>query len=120
MRASPSQRTGLDAFSPGSEKFSPPVTTHVVDGPGLRALLSDGIGAPVPVGAEARGWGKSLLAASWLATDVADGVTAWVTLEPIDDSPPIFWRTVARALTPSVGAQAAEVLQQVAVDRKRA
>ena len=61
------------------------------------------------------GWGKTLLAASWLATDAADLVTAWVTLEPIDDSPPIFWRTVARALSPSVGPQAAEVLQQVAV-----
>ncbi len=64
MTASPLQRTGLDAFSPGSEKFSPPVTTHVVDRPRLRALLTDGIEAPVTVVAATAGWGKTLLAAS--------------------------------------------------------
>jgi LuxR family transcriptional regulator, maltose regulon positive regulatory protein len=102
-----------DAISPGSEKFSPPVTTHVVDRPRLHALLTDEIDAPVTVVAATAGWGKTLLAASWLAADTTDRVTAWVTLEPIDDSPQIFWRTVAMALTPSVGRQAAEVLHQV-------
>ena len=102
-----------DAVSPASEKFSPPVTTHVVDRPRLHALLTDEIDAPVTFVAATAGWGKTLLAASWLAADASDRVTAWVTLEPIDDSPQIFWRTVARALTPSVGAQAAEVLHQV-------
>ena len=64
MRASPAERTSLDAVTSGSEKFSPPVTTHVVDRPRLRALLTDGIEAPVTVVAATAGWGKTLLAAS--------------------------------------------------------
>jgi ATP/maltotriose-dependent transcriptional regulator MalT len=38
------------------------VTTHVVDRPRLRALLTDGIEAPVTVVAATAGWGKTLLA----------------------------------------------------------
>ena len=84
-------------------------------GLGCHALLTDGIDAPVTLVAATAGWGKTLLAASWLATDAADRVTAWVTLEPIDDSPQIFWRAVARALTPRWGRSRGGTAQVTAV-----
>lgn len=45
------------------------------------------------------GFGKTTLLAQWVAAAVAEGWgTAWVSLDPHDDDPAVFWRYVAAAL----------------------
>ena len=53
------------------------MVTHVVDRRGLRALLTAKIDAAVTLVADAAGWDKTLLAASWLEAGVADCAAAW-------------------------------------------
>ncbi len=95
--------------SPGSEKFSPPMAIHVVARPGLHALLTAKINAPVTLVAATAGWGKTLLAASWVEAGAADRPAAWLTLDRTDDDPQVFWRAVATALTPIAGTHAEEL-----------
>jgi len=57
------------------------------------------------------GWGKTLLASSWLSTGEAQGAVAWVSLGPAEDDLRAFWATVAEALVPAVGDPAAASLR---------
>lgn len=77
MRPDPPDRTSPGTTSPEAAKFSPPMVTHVVDRRGLHALLTAKIDAAVTLVADAAGWDKTLLAASWLEAGVADCAAAW-------------------------------------------
>ena len=61
------------------------------------------------------GFGKSTLVAEWLATAPAGGsVTAWLSLEPSDNDPVVFWTHViaaVRTVVPGVGARALSQLE---------
>ncbi|HEY0815204.1 MAG TPA: LuxR C-terminal-related transcriptional regulator [Pseudonocardia sp.] len=115
MRPDHPERTS-SGTSPDAEKFWPPIVTHVVDRPELRALLTAKLDAPVTLVAAAAGWGKTLLAASWVAAGAGDRAVAWVSLDQTDDDPKTFWRTVATGLTQVAGTQAPELRQVIAGD----
>ncbi len=61
------------------------------------------------------GFGKSSLLSEWLATAPAEGwVTAWLSLEPSDNDPVVFWAHVIAALqtaAPGVGGSASSRLE---------
>src|SRR5438045_839995 len=89
MRPNPPERTNPGTTSPGSEKFSPPMANHVVAREGLHALLTAKIDAPVTLVAATAGWGKTLLAASWIEAGAAGRAAAWVSLDRSDDEPQV-------------------------------
>jgi LuxR family maltose regulon positive regulatory protein len=62
------------------------------------------------------GWGKTLLASSWLSTGGAQGAAVWVSLGPAEDGLHAFWATVAEALLPAVGDPAAGSLRNAVAD----
>src|SRR5689334_8577682 len=109
MSPDPPERTTPGTTSPGAEKFSPPMANHVVPRQALNALLTAKIDAPVTLVAATAGWGKTLLAASWIEAGAAGRAAAWLSLDRTDDDPQAFWRAVAVALTPAVGNQAEEL-----------
>ena len=72
--------------------------------------VTEGVAGPVTVVYGPAGSGKTTLVASWIAHDLATGPVAWVTLDPADNQPGIFWTYVVEALRrhgvdlpPSVG-----------------
>ncbi len=97
-------------------KFAAPVANQIIDRPRLHGLLSDAQGHPVTVIAATAGWGKTLLAASWLAASADDRPAAWVTLDAGDDDPQTFWRTLAAAMLPVAGPEPAAALRRVVAD----
>jgi LuxR family transcriptional regulator, maltose regulon positive regulatory protein len=64
----------------------------------LFALLDEGAQGPLTLLAAPAGYGKTLLLASWAATDRPPGPVAWVTVGPDDAQPPTFWGHVLDAL----------------------
>ena len=75
-------------------KFSVPhLRTRVVDRPRLTQLVSRGVAGPLTVVSGAAGAGKTMLLASWIGSGSAPGPVAWLTLDPADDQPGVFWRT---------------------------
>ena len=76
-------------------KFAAPVANRLIDRPRLHGLLNAARAHPVTVIAATAGWGKTLLAASWIAASADDRPAAWVNLDAGDDDPQTFWRTVA-------------------------
>jgi hypothetical protein len=84
-------------------KLLVPVATRVISRPRLHALLAAGLHHPVTVIAAAAGWGKTLLAASWVAAGSGGRAAAWVSLDEGDDNPDVFWRLLATALLPIAG-----------------
>jgi LuxR family maltose regulon positive regulatory protein len=123
VSASPSRsmRAGdgrLDAFhSPGSvdHRFAVPLVTNVVVRPRLLDQLTTAPASCVLIAAAA-GWGKTLLASSWLAEGATDSVAAWISLSPTDDDLRGFWTSVAAALIPRVGDRAAAALRNAVAD----
>src|SRR6476620_8942510 len=114
MSPNPPERTTPGTTSPGAEKFSPPMANHVVARDTLNALLTAKIDAPVTLVAATAGWGKTLLAASWIEGGAAGRAAAWLSLDRTDDDPQVFWRAVAAALIPVVGRPAEELRRIVA------
>src|ERR1044072_1936642 len=109
MSPNPPERTTPGTTSPGVRKSSPPMANHVVAREALNALLTEKIDAPVTLVAATAGWGKTLLAASWIEAGAAGRAVAWLSLDRTDDAPQVFWRAVAAALTPAVGNHAEEL-----------
>jgi LuxR family maltose regulon positive regulatory protein len=97
-------------------KFATPVVNHVVARPRLYALLTAGLRCPVTMVAATAGWGKTLLAASWIAAGAAGRPAAWVRLDSDDDDAAGFWRTVARALAAVCRQEAGEALRRLTAD----
>ena len=96
-------------------RFAVPLATNVVVRPRLHAQLTADPASCVLIAAPA-GWGKTLLASSWLGSRATDGDAAWISLGPAEDDLRGFWTSVSRALVPMVGDRAAAVLNAVADD----
>jgi LuxR family transcriptional regulator, maltose regulon positive regulatory protein len=106
------RRNGLS----GAERparFDAPIATHVVDRPRLCTRLTEGLDAGTVLVAATAGWGKTLLAASWVGAAAGGLRTAWVSLDRTDDEH-AFWRTLATALLGVADETAREGLRRVA------
>ena len=77
--------------------MAPRIRTPVVDRPRLVELVSRGVESLLTVVSGAAGSGKTLLLASWCATAAPPGPVAWLTLDPDDDVPGVFWAYVIAA-----------------------
>ena len=97
-------------------KFAVPLATHLVSRPRLHARLTAGLQSCCTLIAAPAGWGKTLLAGSWLAEGGADRAAAWVSLGPADDDVRALWTAVATAIAPVIGERAAADLRQVVTD----
>ena len=98
-------------------KFAVPLATHLVSRPRLHARLTAGLQSCCTLIAAPAGWGKTLLAGSWLAEGgAADRAAAWVSLGPAEDDVRALWTAVATAIAPVVGEQAAADLRRVVTD----
>ena len=93
-----------------------PLATHLVSRPRLHARLTAGLRSSCTLIAAPAGWGKTLLAGSWLAEGGAGRAAAWVSLGPAEDDVQALWTAVATALVPVVGERAAADLRQVVTD----
>jgi LuxR family transcriptional regulator, maltose regulon positive regulatory protein len=123
MRNSGDPATAADADEAGAGvgdwdgKFSVPLATRLVARPRLHARLTAGLQSCCTLIAAPAGWGKTLLASSWLAEDGgADRAAAWVSLGPADDDVRALWTAVATAIAPVIGEQAAADLRRVVTD----
>ena len=98
-------------------KFAVPLATHLVSRPRLHARLTAGLQSCCTLIAAPAGWGKTLLAGSWLAEGGAAGrAAAWVSLGPAEDDVRALWTAVATAIAPVVGERAAADLRHVVTD----
>jgi LuxR family maltose regulon positive regulatory protein len=95
----------------GDPRFAVPLAANVVVRPRLHAQLTAGVAAPCVLIAAPAGWGKTLLASSWLGSGGARGAVAWVSLSPSDDDLQAFWTSVADGLLPAVGDGVAGLLR---------
>jgi LuxR family transcriptional regulator, maltose regulon positive regulatory protein len=111
---------GLAATASGADpldvKFAVPLATHLVPRPRLHAQLTAGLQSSCTLIAAPAGWGKTLLAASWLAAGGAGRAAAWVSLGPLEDDVRALWAAVTTAIIPVVGARAAADLRRVVTD----
>jgi LuxR family maltose regulon positive regulatory protein len=96
-------------------RFAVPLATNVVVRPRLHAQLAADSASCILIAAPA-GWGKTLLASSWLGTRAADSGAAWISLGPPEDDLRGFWTSVATALIPVAGDRAAAVLDAAGDD----
>jgi LuxR family transcriptional regulator, maltose regulon positive regulatory protein len=97
-------------------KFAVPLATHLVSRPRLHARLTAGLQSSCTLIAAPAGWGKTLLAGSWLAEDGAGRVAGWVSLGPAEDEVRALWTAVVTAVAPVVGERAAADLRRVVAD----
>ena len=119
IRSTPDRPDGMSgggASADGPVKFAEPVASQVVDRPRLHALLSAGLACHVTIVAATSGWGKTLLAASWLAAGAGERPVAWVNLDAGDDDPRTFWRALAAAMLAVAGPEPAAALRRVVAD----
>ncbi|MEU6540360.1 LuxR C-terminal-related transcriptional regulator [Streptomyces sp. NPDC047000] len=80
-------------------RFSLPVVPGTyVRRPRLTERLAQGVRGPLTLVAGAAGAGKTLLVADWARTAGAADRTAWLTVEPEDHAPGVFWTYVLAAL----------------------
>jgi LuxR family maltose regulon positive regulatory protein len=106
----------VDGTGPVDPRFAVPLATNVVARPRLHAqLTADRAPSCVLITAPA-GWGKTLLASSWLHVGAIDTVAAWISLGPAEDDLRGFWASVAAALIPVVGDGAAAALRNAVTD----
>ena len=98
-------------------KFAVPLATHLVSRPRLHARLTAGLQSCCTLIAAPAGWGKTLLAGSWLAEGgAADRAAAWVSLGPSEDDVRALWTAIATAIIPVIGERAAADLRHVVTD----
>ena len=64
----------------------------------LFELLTDGACGPLTIVSGPAGSGKTTLVASWIAHELPPGQVAWLTLDPHDDEPGVFWSSVVESL----------------------
>ncbi len=82
----------------------PPPPKNLVPRPGLRGILEEGLTCPVVLVSAPAGFGKTSLAAEYLAgrkgssEDRAALRSAWLSLDPEDEDPIRFWALVAASL----------------------
>ncbi|WP_425247683.1 LuxR C-terminal-related transcriptional regulator [Streptomyces sp. NEAU-NA10] len=82
-----------------SARFSVPVLPGVfLRRPRLTERLARGVQGPLTLVNGPAGAGKTLLVADWARTGTAPGRVAWLTVEPEDNAPGVFWTYVLEAL----------------------
>ncbi|MGD9528113.1 MAG: LuxR C-terminal-related transcriptional regulator [Pseudonocardia sp.] len=91
-----------------------PIATQVVERARLHERLTAGLDAGTTLIAATAGWGKTMLAGSWVAAGAGGRRAAWVSLDRADDDEGAFWRTVATGLLPVVDEAAGVGLRRVA------
>ncbi|WP_214368806.1 LuxR C-terminal-related transcriptional regulator [Pseudonocardia sp. H11422] len=116
MRRAGSRTLVDDGTVSGDPKYTVPLAGHLVPRPRLHDRLTTGLEAPLTLVAAPAGWGKTLLASSWLACGGAGRAAAWISLGLADDDVRALWVAVATALAPVVGERAGARLLQVVVD----
>ncbi|MCO8275902.1 LuxR C-terminal-related transcriptional regulator [Actinoplanes sp. TRM 88003] len=99
---------GETAADPTTTPDGDPIMTVKLDPPGLppwwvvrerlRDRLDGGPSRRLTLVVGPAGSGKSTLVADWVATGRAGGRVAWLSLEPADDQPGVFWSYVVAAL----------------------
>lgn len=85
----------------------------------LVARLSDAPGARLALIRAPAGWGKSTLLSQWRSVEQGQREFAWVTLDPADSDPTLFWAYVLEALAsvaPELGARSLTLLRAPGVD----
>ena len=97
-------------------RFAVPLVTHVVRRPRLHARMTAGLERSCTLVAAPAGWGKTLLASSWLGEGGAGRAAAWISLGPAEDDVRALWRTVATALAPILGDRSAAALERIVGD----
>jgi LuxR family maltose regulon positive regulatory protein len=102
MRNGEAALLGVDELVGVDPRFAAPVVTNVVGRPRLHTRLDSGTAAPCVLISAPAGWGKTLLAGSWLAI-APEGSTAWVALRSVDDDLRSFWTSVVSSLLLHVG-----------------
>jgi LuxR family maltose regulon positive regulatory protein len=93
--------------------YAPTPRRGRVPRPRLHERLDRGAEARLTLVSAPAGFGKSTLVAEWLAATAADRSTAWLSLDPSDNHPPMFWSDVVAALrtaSPGVGARTLALL----------
>jgi LuxR family maltose regulon positive regulatory protein len=95
--------------------YAPRRRSSLVPRPRLADRLERGTKSRLTLVSAPAGFGKSTLLAEWCADAQADGsVTAWLSLDPGDNQPVVFWTNVIAALrtvAPTVGAKALTLLE---------
>lgn len=81
------RRTAVPAGPPG-----------LLPRPSLDAALTAGVQARLTVVSAGPGWGKSTSVAAWAASSTRPFPVAWLTLEPDDNDPALFWTGVLHAI----------------------
>ncbi|MDQ1551986.1 MAG: hypothetical protein QOD50_1408, partial [Actinomycetota bacterium] len=93
----------------------PPRRPGLIGRPRLDALLEDGREARLMLVSAPAGFGKTTLLVEWLAGSAAtERAVAWLSLDPRDNDPAVFWAYLATAIesaAPGIGASALAVLQ---------
>lgn len=93
----------------------PPARAGLVPRARLVERLHTGVRGPLTLVAAPAGYGKTTLVAAWRATPEGSRLPlAWVSLEPGDNDPALFWTAVFTALdraVPGVGAAALAALR---------
>ncbi len=97
-------------------KFAVPLATHLVSRRWLHARLTAGLESCCTLIAAPAGWGKTLLAGSWLAEGGAGRAAAWVSLGPSEDDVRALWTAIATAIIPIIGERAAADLRHIVSD----
>jgi LuxR family maltose regulon positive regulatory protein len=75
----------------------PPETRTYVHRPRLVDRLSSAVARPLTLVTGPPGAGKTLLVASWARRGKAPGPVVWLTLDPADNAPGVFWGYVIEA-----------------------
>ncbi len=94
--------------------YAPRRRQDLVPRPQLTDRVRRGTRSKLTLVSAPAGFGKSTLLAEWLAAAPADGsVTAWLSLDPGDDDPMVFWTQVVAALrtVADVGASTLTLLE---------
>jgi LuxR family maltose regulon positive regulatory protein len=93
----------------------PRLRQGLVARPRLDERLSRGAETALTLVSASAGFGKTTLLAEWLAAASSESrSTAWLSLDPRDNDPALFWRYLVAALqtaAPGVGAGAISLLQ---------
>ena len=110
--------TTLDNAGPLLETklYVPKLRRGLVSRPRLSERLGRGAESKLTLISAPVGFGKTTLLAEWLAaTPEAERSTAWLSLDPSDNHPALFWTnliTALQAVAPGVGAGALSLLQE--------
>src|SRR5687768_15569346 len=96
--------------------YAPRPRGGVISRPKLIARLNQGAKSKLTLVSAPPGFGKTTLLADWLAGYAGDQrLTAWLSLEPSDNHPPLFWTYVIAALqavAPGLGSSALALLRE--------